>query len=142
MPGLNFTVPNMAEMGPVLPIKVIPSTAMDEILKTEGKPAPAPVDALVMVDTGASLTLLTREVITALHIEPIGSVPLSTITGSDDCRRFQVQIMLPNGLVSGDIVVVEPKQLHGGIQGLIGRDMLRAMLFVYNGPTNQFTLYT
>jgi hypothetical protein len=58
MPGLNFTVPNMAEMGPVLPIKVIPSTAMYEILKTEGKPAPAPVDALVMVDTGASLTLL------------------------------------------------------------------------------------
>ncbi|UDY35526.1 hypothetical protein [Dermatobacter hominis] len=54
------------------------------------------------------------------------------------CPQYAVQLTLPQGYL--DITVVEAPLQGQHIQALIGRDVLKHAVFIYQGHTSQFTL--
>ena len=113
-----------------------------------GQPVPTAQTVPALVDTGASLTCVDPEVLTALELSPTGSIPVHTPSSGDDPEQMDVfDVSLQIWCGAGDpplerriIPVVGSKLKVQGIQALIGRDVLSDCLLVYNGTTSMFTL--
>lgn len=112
-----------------------------ELLLTEqGQPVPAPVPAAMMIDTGASNSVIQTGIAQQLGLQPVGTVGINTPSSENvQCLQYLVRLLLPKGLVA--VVLATEAPLNGqNIQGLIGRDLLQHGVLVYLGTENQFTL--
>lgn len=95
----------------------------------------------MLIDTGASGTLVQTDVLNRLGLESLGTVFLRTPTTTEPVARSQylVRIVLSEG-IAFEVEVVDAPLSGQGIQGLIGRDILDQLVFTYNGPKNQYTI--
>jgi hypothetical protein len=81
-----------------------------------------------------------------LGLAPTGTVAVTTpSTGATaaTCNQYDVSLTLlhPQPCLAFNVVpIVECSSLGGGIQALLGRDLLRHCLFVYDGPAGRFSL--
>jgi hypothetical protein len=74
-----------------------------------------------------------------LGLQPVGKVGVNTPTSENHpCPLYAVQLELPNGYL--DVTVIETPLKGQNIQVLIGRDVLKYGIFIYQGHTSQFTL--
>ncbi|MHB1558579.1 MAG: aspartyl protease family protein [Isosphaeraceae bacterium] len=117
--------------------------------ETEFRPAAPPVLVRALVDTGASKTNVASWVLDRLGLSPIGQVLVHTAsTGSTPLlgNVYAVDLALAGaktGLLATDLDIVAAEDLSGsGVDALLGRDVLRRGLFVYDGPEERFTLAT
>ncbi len=140
MPTFNAESPNLLGDGPLIEVTFGLVPAAIKVLQDAGEPIPSPVKATAMIDTGASGTAVKAGLLAPLGLHPVGVVPVNTPTGSGvPCATYAVQLVLPNGFV--DVTVIEAGPLGGqNIQALIGRDVLQHGIFIYQGPSQQFTL--
>jgi len=106
----------------------------------DGEQVPS-ISAVMLIDTGASGTLVQTDVLNRLGLESLGTVFLRTPTTTEPVARSQylVRIVLSQG-IAFEVEVVDAPLTGQGIQGLIGRDILDQLVFTYNGPKNQFTV--
>lgn len=160
MPLFNGTFqmfgPNPGELqrvGPVLPVEVMIPRALEEVLRRNGEPVPAPVRGLALIDTGASNSGVEEAVFQVLRLSPVGKVPIHTPSGPAARYVYPVRIVLgrpPNLLVIefGKVVGVQLASSLPPISApmglplivLLGRDLLANCLFIYNGPQSSFSL--
>jgi hypothetical protein len=109
-------------------------------------PVPTPVDVRVLVDTGASGTCLDPSIMTLLNLTPKGTVMIHTpSTGGTPCAhsQYDVSLILMHPKISYTfhaVPVIASTLGAQGIQGLLGRDVLKECLLIYDGPANGFTL--
>ena len=138
MPSLTSQVPNLQQTGPLLQVKV----DIPQILKESKaiQPLPTPVDIQAMIDTGATGTVLKKEIVDSLRMKPVGVVSISTPSSTNVvCNQYLVRLLLPNNVTVDAVIIAAPlKDQH--IQCLIGRDILHHGVFIYTGYMNQFTL--
>jgi Aspartyl protease len=108
-----------------------------------------PILVRALVDIGASSTNIARRVIDQLGLSPVGQTPLHTpSTGPDPVPAdvYAVDISISLGgekteLLAADLKVLEIEGLSGsGVEALLGRDILRRGVLVYDGPGRRFTL--
>ena len=115
-------------------------------LTKAGEPHPALVKARVLVDTGASCTVLDPLVISRLGIPSRGAVPIHTPSTSSQPKMFDqydVGIMIPIGVplkIFDNVPIVEADLSAQQIQGLLGRDILSLCILIYNGQYGHYTL--
>jgi predicted aspartyl protease len=110
-------------------------------LMEAGQAVPAPQTIRGLVDTGASNTCVDPSVLTALQLQPTGSVPMLTpSTGATpmSADTYDVGIYIPNG--SHQPLVLPNMQVSAcelavaqGFHALVGRDILSQCILVYNG---------
>ena len=113
---------------------------LEALLAGEGTPVPAPIPVSMLVDTGASGTLIQAGLPQRLGLQPVGSQLISTPSSENvHCLQYSFRLLLPKGLVAVVTAVEAPLQGQN-IQGLIGRDLLQHGILVYLGQENQFTL--
>lgn len=101
-----------------------------------------------LVDTGASNTAIDPTIIEGLGIQPTGSMAIVTPTTGPtpvQVNTYDVGIVIPlRGPGQTHTIfalqVFESSLTVQGIQALIGRDILRNCLLVYDGPGNIFSL--
>ena len=93
----------------------------------------------MMVDTGASNTIIQTGVAQQLGLQPVGTMSVNTPNATTTCPVYAVRLLLPKGVVAVATATEAPLQGQN-INGLIGRDLLRHGLLVYLGTENQFTL--
>ena len=143
MPHLTSLI---AVGGPILDFRIGVSAPRASRLKKENKVVPPSIPIRGLIDTGASCTCIDPSCLSTLGLSPTGQVPIHTpTTGSSPQLRNQYDISLT--LVHPDITrtiraipVVESQLSFQGIHALIGRDVLKNCLFVYDGVQETFSL--
>jgi len=132
--------------GPILDIQVGVSQARAQALQRAGRTVPNPIQIRGLVDTGASCTCIDPAVLQSLGLSPTGLVPMHTpSTGNQphNMNLYDVSLILMHPALTlslGNMAVGESQLSIQGIQALIGRDVLRRCLLVYDGQTGIFTL--
>jgi hypothetical protein len=144
MPCVSYQRPNLDREGPTISVIVRPSTAFLSAQKEQGSAAaevPA-VRSLMLVDTGASGSAVDLEVIEKLGLQPTGAISIATPSHTHhDVLTYDIDLIIEqNQFHLADVPVFATGLNNQGIHGLIGRDVLRHMLLVYNGYSGHFTL--
>lgn len=77
-------------------------------------------------DTGATNSVITREVIDDLGLLPTGKVPVSGVNSTDEVNTYFVDVILPNRVLIEMVSVTECLiNSLGGAQVLIGMDIIQ-----------------
>lgn len=108
------------------------------------------VDALW--DTGATNTVISHDVVSALELVPTGKRPIKTPSGSQVYNSYLVDIMLPNHVNIKDVCVCDSEIGDQGIGALIGMDIISkgdfavsnfagATVFTFRIPSIRLTDY-
>lgn len=153
MPVYNFfhydknRGPTLEETGPLVQVSISLPKALEEFYSKKGIPIPAPIPGYALIDTGASASAVHEEVLTNLGILPIDSIPTHTPHGAGRSFVYPARISFPamniseyrmDRLIGSDL----KWQTSDGreVIMLLGRDLLRYFLLIYNGLLSDITL--
>lgn len=133
--------------GPILDFAIGVSGPRAEALQKSNEVVPPSMKIRGLIDTGASSTCVDPTCLDALGLSPTGQVPIhtpSTEAGTPKIhRQFDISLTLMHPGISytfKTLAVVESHLVHQGYHALIGRDVLKNCLFVYNGDEETFSL--
>jgi hypothetical protein len=145
----QFTLQLDPANGPVLTVMLGVSLPRADALATAGQPLPNSVPVRALVDTGASCTCVDPGVLDRLALTPTGSTTIHTpSTGAAPhvADQYDVSLIVPGAgshhapLVVPALPVAAADFAAQGIDALIGRDVLRDCILIYNGSVGSFTL--
>ena len=145
MPTINV---NIAAGGPLLIVHVGISLPRLQALQNAKLPIPVAATGTFLIDTGASATCVDPALISSLGLQPTGRVQIatpSTMGQAHVCDQYDVSIFIPGsapttGHLIPAIPIIETHLNAQGIDGLIGRDVLRDCTFIYNGSAGMFSI--
>lgn len=141
----HFTIPFQAG-SPRIQLYVAVSEPRRQALIAAGETIPQPLLVVALIDTGASSTAIDPVTVQALGLQPTGMMPILTpSTGAVPVQKntFDVSFLIPVANMTYRLPVLQVFESHLGIQGiqvLIGRDVLRDCLFIYDGRAGHFSL--
>lgn len=121
---------------------------LQQALAAANRAVPPPVNAVFLVDTGASCTVVDAQIIAPLGLNPTGVMMAhtpSTAGNAVPMQQYDLMIYIPGSMInvgwSIDSLQVSASSFSGqSIDGLIGRDIIDRGLLVYNGQAGHFTL--
>lgn len=104
---------------------------------------PTFASATLLVDTGASSTMICETVIKKLGLTPRGFSQIHTPTTAGypiAAPQYDVDLVMTNSKGSSEtianLLVLTQNMMGHGIDGLIGRDVLSKARLIYSGPEN------
>jgi predicted aspartyl protease len=137
MPSFTAQIPDLAMTGPVLEVIL----SLPVYAQKSKVAAVSPIKMMAMIDTGATGTVITKEVVEQLGIMPVSTVKMSTPSSQDvECYVYPVRLLIPQHKLEINTTVIAAPLQGQHIQCLIGRDILKNCVFHYIGYVNQFTL--
>ena len=75
-------------------------------------------------DTGATRTCVSEEVAKELELIPTGKEIINTPSGSSNQNTYLIDLLLPNGVVIGEMMILDAKIGNQKIDMLIGMDVI------------------
>jgi predicted aspartyl protease len=101
----------------------------------------APAHLRFMIDTGADITIVSRRVVDGLGMVRVRMDRIRGATGmSARAPLSRVHLALAGVATTFDVNVVALSREDGECDGLLGRDVLAHLKFVYDGPRGAFAL--
>ena len=144
MPTLTYQI---SALGPLLDVEIGVSGPRRDALHKAGLAIPSNVAVRALIDTGASCTGIDKAIIAALQLVSKGPIPVHTPTTGQapkSCEQYDIHLRLIHPKLSftfAALPVIETDDLSvQGIQGLIGRDVLRSCIFIFNGENGTYSL--
>jgi predicted aspartyl protease len=145
----HFTL-SIEPNGPIVNAAVSVSEGRRTALLADGQEVPVARTIRALVDTGASFTSIQPHVLQALGLTPTGTIEIVTpSTGSEThtTETYDVDFAIgganaddPPLVISNLRIATSELFLRQGIHALIGRDVLKRCILVYNGSINAFSL--
>jgi hypothetical protein len=137
----------LADTGPLVSVEVSIPAALKQYLSEKGQPIPPPQSGFALVDTGAFATAVDQSIFDALGIQQIDTIPTSTPHGAGTSPVYPASLTFP-GLNLTDMPmerVIGCNLKWTNIEGkevimLLGRDLLKYFLMVYNGVSSDLFL--
>jgi hypothetical protein len=128
--------------GPKIAIEVSVPTALAEFFLKNGLPVPPAQRGFALIDTGASITAVDEGLVESLGTQPIGQMRLSTPSQSRPAWLYAARMSFPDFPIPAlDVLDVVGCTLQPqGFIALLGRNFLRTVVLVYDGPGGLFTL--
>jgi predicted aspartyl protease len=132
--------------GPFIDVTVMATHQRVSSLKAAGLPFPQPQTIRALIDTGASCSVLDRNVSTALGLAPTSTTLVHTpSTGSNYAMRDVFDVSLTLGASKPDpatftLGVIASDLASEGFLALIGWDVLAQCVLTCDGPASVFTL--
>jgi hypothetical protein len=133
---------------PIVQAAIMVSHSRRQALEEAALPIPEPQRILALLDTGASISAVEPGILEALGLSATGKadihtpstqgVPVLTDT-YDVCIGIFAARSSDLPFVS-DTIQVTASILPGGVQALIGTDILKSCILTYNGSDECFTL--
>jgi predicted aspartyl protease len=89
MPSFTTQIPNMQGVGPVVEVRLAVGTIVEDVLKRAGQSIPVPVQALAMIDTGATGTVVREDIVSQLNLNPVGITLINTPSSTNvQCYEY------------------------------------------------------
>lgn len=141
----------LAETGAILQVTVGIPPALEQLCLRDGIAIPAPITGYALIDTGASASAVHEQIFTDFGVQPLDHIPMSTPHTKDKFSFvYPAKIQFPGLNLSNDaflstmrVVGCELKWTtfdNKEIIMLMGRDILKWFLMVYNGVQSDVTL--
>lgn len=130
----------------IVDLSVGVTRARAKALRAAGRRLPTPVTIRGLIDTGASGTAIDPGVIRLLELQPTGVSSIhtpSTAGQAHRCHAYDVSLHVDHPAATGTfdpIVAVESDLAAHGFQALIGCNVLKKCLFIYDGQAATFSL--
>lgn len=145
MRGLTLKI---LSSGALIDVSVGLVDARRRVLQREGRECPPPVQVKLLIDTGASTSLIDEGVMRTLQLTPTSATSYhSSSTGGvpQDCDMYDVQLFLggmatSNNLQIDPIPVMANSFINQPFDGLLGRDVLNRIRLSWNGPARSLHL--
>ena len=123
------------------------SDARRKQLWKQGKDVPPAVFATFLIDTGADTTLVDEQITRTLGLAAINQRKVLTSESrgiAQLCNLYDVSLEIRNGGAQPwkipAIAALGRPLMDDSLHGVIGRDVLDTVLFVYDGPQQTFTI--
>jgi predicted aspartyl protease len=140
MPSFTSQLSNLQEAGPIDELRLAVGSALETALQQANQNIPPPAQAVAMIDTGATSTVVREDLIQQLNLNPVGVTLIHTPSSTNvQCFEYLLRLAFPNNVVVETVAIAAPLQGQH-IQCLIGRDVLSLGVFIYVGYNNSFTL--
>ena len=129
-----------------LRVKLDVRDSLRTALATSGMSAPTPLEEEAMIDTGASITCIDREVVQRLGLLPVTKEEVRTPNGPPAGEQWDVYYLsLRIENAAGDfwrpaIRAVEAAIAHTGVKVLLGSEALENCVFLYDRRGHVFSL--
>lgn len=137
----------LTETGPLVAVEIGPPAALRQHLAEKGIPIPPAASGFALVDTGAFATAVDEDVFTSLGVQPIDQIPTGTPHGAGKSNVYPASVSFPgmnvHEMAMERVVGCQLKwktKDDKDIIMLMGRDLLRYFLLVYNGLSSDVTL--
>ena len=132
---------HLATVGPRLLIKIAISGSLASIYGKQSREIPQPIEGYALFDTGASITSVDEKVLIRLGLAPVGRVNISTASDTRATNIYACAMNFPgNPLPDLELSFVAGAELQNmGYVALIGRDIMRDMVLIYDGPGARVT---
>lgn len=132
----------LARRGPVVQVSVTVGQAIAEQLLQRGEAVPEPVAGLALIDTGASVTCIDEPTALAMGLV---AIDVASMASASEASSERGVYPIAVEITAVPLRIDAPRSVGAALasQGLlllIGRDVLRNCLLVYNGSTGQFSL--
>jgi hypothetical protein len=127
--------------GPCLPVSILPYSVILQQLVLQGTALPTPITGFALIDTGSGVTCIDIDAATHLKVPIIDYSNLTSATHANQNQPvYPVQIQIPGSAIG----INAPRAIgvplaSQGIIALIGRDVLKDSILIYNGPAGQFS---
>jgi len=140
MPSFTIGLANLQHTGPILEISIAIPRDLFNVLKQNNQPISKPIKAIALIDTGATSSVVNPDIIKNLNISPTGRTRINTPSDTDvECNQYKLAFVFPNGVIMESSDVIEAPLQGQPIQCLLGRDILRHGVLIYNGYVQQIT---
>ena len=140
MPSYNVSPDLLQLEGPIVRANVTISAALERALRERNQSVPPPVAVQALLDTGAWRTVIRTDVISRLGMMPTGHISVPTASSPNvSSFEYSVRIILP-GERPISVIALELPLVGHHIECIIGRDVLRAGSFTYDGDAGSFSL--
>jgi hypothetical protein len=115
---------------------------MAQVLQSLGRPVPPAVPGLALIDTGASICGIEETALRQLGIPPFGYMSVNTPSGSAMQSTYPASLSFPGTPIPNIAFTnfVGNNLAAQGILVLIGRNVLKDFVLVYNGPGGHVAL--
>ncbi|SRR6266498_285452 len=131
----------LAGIGLVLAVEIKIPTALANSLIAQGKPIPVPVTGGALVDTGATSCCIEESIVQQLGLQVVGQTNVCGVGGLKLQNIYLAEMAFPGSPIPQMPLRLVGVQMPGtGIVSLIGRDILRHCVLVYNGPMGSYSI--
>lgn len=96
--------------------------------------------ARLLVDTGAELSVIPRDILDALGCPPTREVEIGGVVPGASMRCPVFEVILHVAGAALEVEVAAALRDANSIDGILGRDVLAFLSFTYDGPRGVFTL--
>jgi predicted aspartyl protease len=127
--------------GLLLHAEVNVTDALGQALISQNQPIPTAATGRALVDTGASVCAIDEAAALRLGLQPVGQMNVSGIAGSRIHNVYVAKVTFPGTPIPALDLTLAGSDLAGQqLLLLIGRDILRSCVLIYNGPLGCYTL--
>jgi hypothetical protein len=131
----------LAGHGLLLAVEITAPQSLSNLMTSQGQALPAPVTGAALVDTGASCCCVEEALLHTLQLQPINQTSVSSPNGNRIQNVYFARLTFPGSPIPPlEIPVVGVQMNQGSTISLIGRDLLRHCVLIYNGPMGSYTL--
>ena len=132
----------LSNVGARLPVVVGLPPQFEQAYKKAGLSIPEPQTATAVVDTGCTRTSVDKTIVTALGLLPTGSGTTCTAGGPAPTLLYAVSLFFPQ--LNAGIVIPQAMDCDltgmGGLGVLLGCDLLKHFVMIYDGIAGRVTL--
>lgn len=134
--------------GALIEVHVDLSDPRRTMLRRLRHPIPPPVKATLLIDTGASMSLLDAALMRSLQLTPTSATAYhstSTSGVAQQCDVYDIGLVL-GGIATQNSFRIDPLAVMANafinqpFDGLLGRDVLARVQMAWNGPTQRLIL--
>ena len=138
--SFTLKLPHLLRRGALCRVTLKPSAAMVRALKAKGKTVPS-IKGLALLDTGSNSTAISHKVIRKLKLVPRGMVEVYTSNKVSEIRKeYDISLAFDTRTHIPLVRVLEASLKGWSIDCLIGRDVLRYGVLIYDGPRRRVKL--
>ena len=128
-------------LGLLLQVEISVPQSLATVLTATNQPLPAAIIGDALVDTGATCCCVEETFMQRLNLQPIGQVPVSGATGNRIQNAYQARLAFPGTPIPPlEMQVIGVQMNQGQTICLLGRDILRYCVLIYNGPQCSYTI--